>query len=385
MSRMTLLGAGASAEAGIPTAVGMTERMLELLPHGPESKALRLVIGGLQFQRGVRGEDPFAGLNIEEVFAAVDMLARRHELEIAPFVGQWAAALDELEVFRRDSDRWSSEFYRLRRAMEKWTDNLTNPGMRTSAQQEYLQAFENLFEQVTERAQGSAFRRTRDKMTTNLVDMVWLDPEGADVDYLIPLVQPGRNGTGTIATLNYDNTIEIAAARAGTPLSTGITEWSQTGLFEPPDDGIELLKLHGSIDWTLARYRRSDDSPLPHDVVKQIDAEKMTRPKHWPGVLFGGGNKLTAHGPFLELLRTFRQRLADHDELVVIGYSFGDDHVNDAIFRWMNGNPLSRIVIIDAPGVEPTNNEFHRHFGEALGERCEVLGVGAGVGIAGLP
>ncbi len=60
MTEMFLLGAGASVEAEIPSAFGMTKRMLDLFAQDTtldrENKILRFVVGGLLFQRGVSGE-----------------------------------------------------------------------------------------------------------------------------------------------------------------------------------------------------------------------------------------------------------------------------------------------------------------------------------------
>lgn len=80
-----------------------------------------------------------------------------------------------------------------------------------------------------------------------LAKMAWLaDPK--KVEYLTPLVQQGREETFTIATLNYDNAVELACKPMAVPISSGLEHWLQYGEFRNPEKGIELLKLHGSID-----------------------------------------------------------------------------------------------------------------------------------------
>ena len=65
-----------------------------------------------------------------------------------------------------------------------------------------------------------------------------------------------------------------------------------------------------------------------------------------PVVIFGHRRKLRGEGPFLSLLADFERQLAPTDRLVVIGYSFRDDHVNQVIRRWTFERPRE-VVIVD--------------------------------------
>lgn len=98
--RIVLLGAGASVDAGIQTAVGMTEKMIEYFEKekiSQELKVLKFVVGGLLFKAGIHGESPMKGVNIEEVFEATELLSNRNSLGIFPFVGHWHPFIEELE------------------------------------------------------------------------------------------------------------------------------------------------------------------------------------------------------------------------------------------------------------------------------------------------
>jgi predicted CoA-binding protein len=53
-------------------------------------------------------------------------------------------------------------------------------------------------------------------------------------------------------------------------------------------------------------------------------------------VIFGHRNKLTAEGPFLDLLKQFDEQLQQTDILTVIGYSFRDPHINFYISKYLN-------------------------------------------------
>ncbi|MDQ3725067.1 MAG: hypothetical protein M3335_04115 [Actinomycetota bacterium] len=82
MSDLVLLGAGASADAGVPTAVELTKEILARL-EGDERQALLSVCHRLG--------DPH-GLDVEKVFSAVELLGERDGLELSPFVERWGAA-----------------------------------------------------------------------------------------------------------------------------------------------------------------------------------------------------------------------------------------------------------------------------------------------------
>src|SRR5262245_62067354 len=96
--RVVLLGAGASKEAGVPLSFEMTRALVERLSSDsvpPEAgKALSFVCGELMAYDASQGGNPYEGLDVERVFAAVELLARRRELEVTPFVSAWHPAVD---------------------------------------------------------------------------------------------------------------------------------------------------------------------------------------------------------------------------------------------------------------------------------------------------
>jgi hypothetical protein len=70
---MVLLGAGASVDAEMPAATEMAAQIVNhFRPNSRHRHALNLAIGGLLFQAGARGENPFDGVNVEDLFTAVE-------------------------------------------------------------------------------------------------------------------------------------------------------------------------------------------------------------------------------------------------------------------------------------------------------------------------
>lgn len=402
MKEMILLGAGASIEAGVPGAYKMTTKMLELFEKdrhsGKSTEVLRFVIGGLLFQLGIEGKNPFDGVNVEDLFNAVQLLAKRNELEASPFIGSWHQRVNDLDSF--EISQWE-----IKRLKDEFVTSITNdiskrfdsfrydgfdrsidevinnkfrgrsgfPSHRPSEQLKKLlvTAFKDverlssrdhsltsnivsLFKQVKEAGKGDIFRATAQLMTDKLVEMVWVEDQNK-VAYLNPLVEYVNAKQLTVATLNYDNTIELSAQSQKFDLETGIKEWSESGYFPEKANGIYLLKLHGSIDWALKQENLSSEKPYLQQTIEQIELPRTNpRESYQPALLFGESNKLTAKGPFLDLLRTFGNSLMGCSLLTIIGYSFRDDHINEFIGQWMNNNSQNQLRIIN--GESFSNN-----------------------------
>jgi hypothetical protein len=158
------------------------------------------------------------------------------------------------------------------------------------------------------------------------------------------VLQGAEPGGLTVATLNYDLAVEGAAAVTEAGVTSGIEGWIQTGRWTWPEGGIRLLKLHGSIDWVWAHADRVEGF-LPGNTIEVTTSP--TDDARDPVIVFGQRGKLTAEGPFLGLLAEFEALLAKTERLVVIGYSFRDDHVNGLIRRWTAEDITRTILVVD--------------------------------------
>lgn len=411
MREMILLGAGASVEAGVPDTYGMTSKIMELFRKDYLMQryvaVISFVIGGLLFQHGIKGRDPLQeGVNVEELFNAVQLLAERNTLEAAPFVESWHPMVQELDRARLHTSGSGRLYWliydRLVKAMESALGSLPSGNNRTSPSEfmrgwvsrvRYLGSsggfdFDRELEKVIEQAkdrpgEGEIFSETAESMIRVLVNIVWID-QAESIAYMMPLVSLlGAQRRLTIATLNYDNSIELLAQSASVPCTTGIDEWSRTGSFAPTGDGIFLIKLHGSIDWALDRDKHLEDRPMPHSIIRQVDAEEIKKPRFRPGVIFGQRNKLTAEGPFLDLLRAFQQELSRSDILTVVGYSFRDDHVNEYISQWLNQSRERKMRIIN-PHFDRSPSPYAGQLSRFGGTQVEIIREPAGAGLAKL-
>lgn len=336
----------------MPTTFEMTEKLVARVrastpPGGAAASALHFVCASLMaHDAATTGQSPFSGLDVERVFSAVELLAERDELEVTPFVASWHPAVNAWDTQSKSAPAFFN------RNLQKAVLDSPSFGGAGKLITELIDA------RTGSAADGTTYRRLAEEMLLQLRELVATTPKA--VDYLTPLVQAAQQDALTIATLNYDLSIEQAAQTAGVSCATGVETWLQSGRWHWPEDGIRLLKLHGSIDWSWAE---TQDRPghLPQRVIfLEHELEKGHR---WsPALVFGQRGKLRAEGPFLSLLGELETLMSDADHLVVIGYSFRDDHVNEIIQRWTSEDISRTITVVDPGWPESFYGNARRDF-----------------------
>lgn len=373
-----LLGAGASVEAGIPDAYKMTEVIIDYLydynftKNRKHAHIALFIVGGLLFQKGVIGQNPLrAGINIEDFFNAVNLLSERNTLEIAPFVGSWHSVIEEFDrVDQIDQGR--------NRFIDELINSLTRS--RRPSPSDLRREFEKALSQTKSMpGGGSIFKELITVMIEILKKITWIESPDR-IAYLNHIINKAENEKRVvIVTLNYDNSIELLAENEGIICNLGIDNWAKTGIIDIQKDGLHLLKLHGSIDWYM------DPSAEPEYFSPQI--RRFKQPPSYsfpPAIIFGQKNKLTAEGPFLDLLISFREELMKAKKLIIIGYSFRDDHINTYILNWLNKNNNNYMKIID-PGFNKNDTLFAKTIKRHLkSKRLEVIDKSASEGLIDL-
>lgn len=287
--RVVLLGAGASAEAGLPAA----PELLDLLEHDTRLTLFALCINA-------------AGRDVERAVQLLELLAESNER------GTLGSAVLRLGDFSK----------------------VPLPASHKRHHVHDLARYEMtiIMKVVRER--------------------YWLSDDDRDrVGYLKPLVAAQRGGT--IATLNYDNAIELAGAAGSdftvSELPVNVMQYDRAGM-------TRVIHLHGSLDWEL----RADRNRGINKVVGRAEWQDPSdlAYDYTPGIIFGAGNKLRSYGPYLRLYTMFQECLASARTLVTLGYGWADEHINDTVRSWAT-NPDR------ADSVE-----------EAEGRRRLVVGIG---------
>ena len=163
-----------------------------------------------------------------------------------------------------------------------------------------------------------------------------------------------------VFTLNYDTLVEQASDAEGVVLLDGFVG-TQRRIFRPEsyeqdlyfpaettegrvhrfDRVLHLYKLHGSITWTANEPSIDDPYGVQAGVFDQDGKQ--------PLLIYPTPAKYgeTLGSPYSELFRRFAAALArPQSVLFVIGYGFGDEHVN-AVIRQALAVPSFTLVIVD--------------------------------------
>ncbi len=130
-------------------------------------------------------------------------------------------------------------------------------------------------------------------------------------------------------SLNYDTLVEDALALERVTYADGFeggaTGWWNLSTLEDKSVDARVLKLHGGIDWRLLK-----EDPLPRRIRKDLLVPDEADPVLiWPAAT---KYRETQRDPYAQLIAVLRQALRPSGDLgvvlAIIGYSFGDAHIN---------------------------------------------------------
>jgi SIR2-like domain len=298
-----LVGAGLVRDAELPLSIELTRMFRNFLTEAAESKPdggsathlrlYRFLVGCLRCQMGLNNRDPDRPINIEQLATAALRLKSRLDNPLAPYVSGWNQTLIDLES---EHDNLLAGF--LDAIYSKLNTWLTQTD---SSKIAYLTRFED-------------FKRYS---------------ESVDV-----------------FSLNYDLCIEKAFAEARLAFVNGFDEtgWNPSLFFSTRS--IRLFKLHGSLDWVEDEVHGICAFTSPrHPHAEDFEGQQP------PLLIFGTDAKLTGKQPFLTLLHSFSSRLNESDVLIIIGYSFSDEYLNEMIEQRMSRNTRIKVIVV-SPGAE---------------------------------
>ena len=168
-----------------------------------------------------------------------------------------------------------------------------------------------------------------------------------NIRYLDPFRQFLRFGRPVdVFTVNYDTTIEQLCNAYKLRCEDGFDlEWNP-GAFDRSCD-IRLHKLHGSITWYLSDRGTYLKIPVLTD---EESIELITREQARTLMVYPARKWQTSE-PLLDLLVRLRKALEVADLVVVVGYSFRDDHIRDIFLDAARKNPSLRVILISPSSV----------------------------------
>ena len=223
------------------------------------------------------------------------------------------------------------------------------------------------------------------------------------IPFLAKLIARDKNlGRTHLFTLNYDTLFEQALEELGIQYFDGFSG-KVSARFDPAVYGLDIYypgdvaegrvrrfdkflqyyKLHGSLNWyvdgtgtyraqyrdleSFKEYRRSDASKK----AEKLQSGDYNHIKSFGILPISKKITQTLDAPYAHLFRLFHARLNQPQTfLLVLGYGFGDDHVNRMIKTALTNPSLVMLVVEPDPKSKIVERVSHY---QALGQRAFVL------------
>jgi len=321
-----LLGAGASAEAGIPTSGEMVNKIEALLREDSRwqeyGKLYNHIKSAIYYAAGLNGLfNQRVAYNIETLVNTLYELERNEQHPLYPFIASMNARFISLA---------GSDF-------------------------ENIKAFRGL---ILERLKQ------------------WMAPEDLSRRLYyngFKCLQQNLNFPLHVFSLNYDLCVErldcddfrVEAGFDGFgPGSCWDWERFEEGDTGPEPPQIYLYKLHGSINW------KRDNSKNLYRVedTASIDANQME-------LIFGRDFKVEAADPYLFYLYAFRAASLCARVIVLLGYGFADGHINDMLAQALRSDCERRLMVVGSCADESSKEDLKTTIRESLNVRDEQFQV----------
>jgi hypothetical protein len=158
-----------------------------------------------------------------------------------------------------------------------------------------------------------------------------------------------------IVTVNYDIVVELLCEINQVQYSDGFQLFWDDRQFERTP--VRIYKLHGSAIWFQSPREGYLKVPLRFESnrVERLRGETATPLMMYPA------EKWDDSEVFLALHSRFHRLLRDNDWMVVVGYSFRDEHLNHAILEEARANPNLKILLISPNAEEVYASHLRTH------------------------
>ncbi|MGL5806641.1 MAG: SIR2 family protein [Xenococcaceae cyanobacterium] len=173
-----------------------------------------------------------------------------------------------------------------------------------------------------------------------------------------------------VFSLNYDLCFERACSQANIERGFDDERLLDVKRFED-DDNVSidffLYKIHGSIDWKKNEYGLLTYS----DEAGNISINELE-------IIFGTNYKLQYLDPYLFSIYEFRKYCLRAKLIVVIGYSFGDEHVNGIIGQALGNDRERKILNVSrSHNLEKKKQEIADKINLSENSRIEIAQMSA--------
>lgn len=190
---------------------------------------------------------------------------------------------------------------------------------------------------------------------------------------------PVHNIFNHIATTNYDLVIESYARghptnsmyithRGFKPIEGETAQYLDLKFLRENANDVHYLKLHGSLDW----WER-DDKKIVISTAEPLYGENLI--DHI--MIYPIYEKYISLEPFYSLYTAFRRNLFKEEIVIVIGYSFRDISINNALLDNLKTSENSRLIIsVKSPSVKQRISKLFGQYNKRIDLINEYFGEG---------
>jgi len=342
MNLITLLGSGVSIPSGLPTVKKITESVLSDEYHMHTDST---------FYKG-KGQS-FSG-DFEKT------------VRIQGFLKTLKKEIDANNNLRESN--YEDLFYVCNQIYEHSLGEFENP-LIVPFLSEFQRKYATLFETIT--VMGNMefdfdYRILSDFSLSFIQCVVWdslsFNNEPIGFELLIDILKSDKFKHNYLVTLNHDLLLEILLHKQKLTYNDGFTNadgdvyYFDSTAFKSSKDKIQLIKLHGSLDWF--RFSSYDDGRQRIQHAKALnndrwhcrngEGELLANIDGIPRFLTGTNNKILDYtSDFYKILQNkFTEILSQNNTILISGYGWNDVGVNRLLFSWIDSKPENTIILL---------------------------------------
>jgi hypothetical protein len=365
-----LLGAGAAMDWCGPSTQKLTENLLII---GFKNKNGEFITKKI-FNRLLNGGEPdFSKVNFETIINVLEdfvefwsrdkkdhlnglsFFVEENHINWKEFVGSW-------EIQNKYQHSYSLNIQGASEAVNSRLDNIPNE---IKAEKKF---FEALIIEILDSIVGEISRYSYHTKTKT---QIFADNNKEINDLAESFFSKHKNKIQRIYTLNYDSIIENIFKRSGISFSDGfqkilpgvpqnLRHLTPSKIYRDFEENKNCIyHLHGSAFWEVIDKDSNEmdyynfiacdylQFPFNGSRVAEIELEKG-RPIQIQNIITGYKKVIkTGLSPFRQFFSVFDRDCYLACRLIVVGYSFGDEHINDIINKARSANEILKIEIID--------------------------------------
>ena len=345
-----LLGAGAAIDWGGPTTNQITDILIK---QGPSNIKGELIINYIYeyFNNGNIGIDK---INFEGVIDIIEQCAQY-------WLSKDANNTIITKLISKDNEFWENAF------SEQYISNYRNYDSKVSPQANFfckllLDCYEVIILHIR---QYSQFTQNMNKIYCE---------KNTEINHLAAqyFKEKSKNSYLRIYSLNYDRVIQAIFQKTNIPFFQGFDSENIVPTVEERHQQLDskriltslnencIYHLHGNFCWSIDNTNLNGldgyqivnsyyHKPLENSGYQQTASEK-NKPLILTPIITGYSKvQRTNLTPFKQMASVFDIDCHTADEIVIVGYSFGDLHINDTIRQARKNNTNVKITIISSP------------------------------------